>query len=61
MLTNLKRARLQKELTQTGLAQRSEVSRGTVWRLESLDNVCVKVGTINKLTTSLGCNVSQII
>lgn len=60
MITNLKGVRLQKELTQTGLANKAEVSRGTVWRLENLDHVCVKAGTINKLTDALGCKASQI-
>lgn len=58
MLYNIKDIRLKNNLTQEELAKKANISRATVIKLESGEEMEVKISTLEALADALDCPVS---
>lgn len=61
MIKNLETIRCAKNLSRSKLAKESGVSRATIWRLETLEDIDVKAKTVNKLTKALNCTAGELL
>jgi transcriptional regulator with XRE-family HTH domain len=61
MLQNLKRIRMEKGLSQEKLALKSNISRATISKIESGEEVEVKVSTLKALAQALECSVADFL
>jgi transcriptional regulator with XRE-family HTH domain len=61
MLQNLKRIRIEKGLSQEKLALKSNISRATISKIESWEEVEVKVSTLKALAQALECSVADFL
>lgn len=61
MLYRLKEIRMEKQLTQEEVAARSGVTRATISKIESGEEVEVKVNTLEALAKALNCTVSDFL
>jgi transcriptional regulator with XRE-family HTH domain len=61
MLQNLKRIRIEKGLSQEKLALKSNISRATISKIESGEEVEVKVSTLKALAQALECSVADFL
>ena len=61
MLQNLKLIRIEKGLSQEKLALKSNISRATISKIESGEEVEVKVSTLKALAQALDCTVADFL
>lgn len=61
MLYNIKKIRVELGMTQEELAQLSGVTRATISRLESGEEVEVKIGTLKAIANAMKCKVSDLL
>ncbi|WP_299448155.1 helix-turn-helix transcriptional regulator [uncultured Phascolarctobacterium sp.] len=61
MLYRLKEIRLSKRLTQEEVASKSGVARATISKIESGEEVEVKINTLESLAKALDCTVSDFL
>ena len=61
MLYNIKKIRVELGMTQEELVQLSGVTRATISRLESSEEVEVKIGTLKAIANAMKCNVSDLL
>ena len=61
MLQNLKRIRIEKGFSQEKLALKSRISRATISKIESGEEVEVKVSTLKALAQALECSVADFL
>lgn len=61
MLQNLKRLRIEKGLSQERLSLKSKISRATISKIESGEEVEVKVSTLKALAQALECSVADFL
>ena len=60
MTFNILKARLRRNMTQQELAIKANISRATLSKLESGEEVEVKLGTLKSLAKALNCSVSNL-
>lgn len=61
MLYNIKKIRVELGMTQEELVQLSGVTRATISRLESGEEVEVKIGTLKAIANAMKCKVSDLL
>ena len=61
MEIRLREIRRAKDITQEQLAEKSGVGRTTIIQLESGERVETTLGTLVKLATALGCELSDLV
>lgn len=61
MFYNIRKIRVELSMTQEELAQLSGVTRATISKLESGEEVEVKIGTLKAIANALECKVSDLI
>lgn len=59
MHLNIKKIRIDRDMTQEELASKAGVSRQTICTLENNEGMSAKVGTLVKLASALDVNVSD--
>ena len=52
---------MERGMTVNALAERSGVSRATIWKLEQSEVKNVSIGTVQKLATALGVRTEELI
>lgn len=60
MAYKIKEIREKKRMSQAELAELSGVSRATIIRIESADNVVINTKTLDKLASALGVSVRTL-
>ena len=60
MVFRIKEIRRSKGITQDELCERAKISRGTIWRLEHLDNICAMNTTLLRIANVLECSVDDL-
>lgn len=60
LAVNLKRIRLQKQLSQPGLAEKSGVSKGYVYMLESGEMTNPTLDILQKIAEALDCTIADL-
>jgi transcriptional regulator with XRE-family HTH domain len=61
MQFNLKRVRLDRNMTQAELSEKSGVGRVTIIRIESGRPVNASIGTLVKLSSALQCTLDELV
>ena len=61
MKTRVRELRMERGMTVNALAERSGVSRATIWKLEQSEVKNVSIGTVQKLATALGVRTEELI